>query len=48
MPKLRNCSMLFGAALGGAIIGAVLVWSVASEPPRPIYFAEDCSPPLAI
>lgn len=48
MPTLRNCSMLFAAALGGAIIVAVLVWSVAREPPSPVYFAENCSPPLAI
>ncbi len=48
MPKLRNCSMLFAAALGGALIGGVLVFSIAAEPPRPIQFALDCEPPTPI
>ncbi|MDG9928548.1 MULTISPECIES: hypothetical protein [unclassified Pseudomonas] len=46
--RLRNFLMLFAAALGGAVIGGTLVLHIASEPPRPIFYAEDCIPPPTI
>lgn len=48
MLTLRNFAFLFFAGLGGALIGGTLVFSLVSEPPRPIHFALDCEPPESI
>lgn len=38
----------FAFMMLGAVVGGAVVFNAVTQPPRPIYFTEDCSPPQAI